>query len=77
METRNEHDRQKQNSTLGTEQKPKRFRIVRLEERIAPRTGGDTGDEAASWPFAVPPTPDPIVDPEARRWQRCSSRIRG
>jgi hypothetical protein len=26
---------------------------------------GDTTDEAASWPFAVPTMPDPIVDPEA------------
>jgi hypothetical protein len=26
---------------------------------------GDTTDETATWPFAVPTTPDPIVDPEA------------
>jgi hypothetical protein len=26
---------------------------------------GDTTDETGSWPFAVPTTPDPIVDPEA------------
>jgi hypothetical protein len=26
---------------------------------------GDATDETATWPFTVPTTPEPIVDPEA------------
>jgi hypothetical protein len=38
-------EEQKQAMAPGAEQKPKRFRIVKLEERIAPSQGkGNTGN---------------------------------
>ncbi len=35
------HEEQPKALGVGTEQKPRRFRIIKLEERIAPAKGGN------------------------------------
>jgi hypothetical protein len=43
MDQLNKRDAQKAKSETRDPRKPKRFKLVRLEERIAPSTGAKTG----------------------------------
>ena len=46
MNLLNDRDATKTTPETRAPQKPKRFKLVRLEERIAPSTGIDTGNDA-------------------------------
>jgi hypothetical protein len=40
----------------STEEKKKRFRIVKLEDRIAPKAGGNRTNNCYHWSKGCPPT---------------------
>ena len=47
----------------GAEQKPRRFRIVKLEERIAPAKGGKASHNCGTYTYMCAPTWTATVPP--------------